>query len=543
MVNVVNIPRHSEFVSNVRDCANFYKVAEIDVKDVASMSELKDLPLLFTDMTSLRERTAMTDDYRSHCKLVPSQLYAFNSRLNMADIKIYPAEPFPLRSLMAWSYDNSKTLTSGVRITVWSRINGKRCYAIHDGLQTYSSDRWCDPANNFPRYIFYPDSSAYKMEIYVSSSQIYTIDLKQHDFLNGAYFYNLGAGIKTSSVNATSETGVTDTSVEMPSKIYTSEVGNPFMFLASNINTVGDGTIIGLSSAVRALSEGQFGQFPLYAFSTEGVWALSVSSTGTYSSVQPITRDVCINAAGITQLDDTVMFPTNRGLMQVAGSSTLCITDMISSAYPFDVTELPYFEKLHEMIHSGSDTCLPTVPFTVFIKDCRMLYDYVHQRIYVYNPNYTYAYVLSLKSKAWGMTFSRMQDTVNSYPEACAIIDDGTSRYLADYSDDNVDNTDKVGCLFATRPIKFGSANVLKTISGIIQRGFFAKGNVTTVLYGSRDCRTWHLIWSSKDHYLRGFRGTPYKYFRIAGTATLSANESIFGASVDFEQRLTNQIR
>ena len=69
------------------------------------------------------------------------------------------------------------------------------------------------------------------------------------------------------------------------------------------------------------------------------------------------------------------------------------------------------------------------------------------------------------------------------------------------------------------------------------------KNAAETALYGSRDLVNWHLVWSSKDHYLRGFRGSPYKYFRIAGVATLNADENIFGASVQFTPRQNNQPR
>ena len=59
--------------------------------------------------------------------------------------------------------------------------------------------------------------------------------------------------------------------IDLPNKIYTSEINNPFHFPVLGINTIGTGTILGISSAVKALSEGQFGQFPLYAFTSEGV--------------------------------------------------------------------------------------------------------------------------------------------------------------------------------------------------------------------------------------------------------------------------------
>lgn len=100
-----------------------------------------------------------------------------------------------------------------------------------------------------------------------------------------------------------------------------------------------------------------------------------------------------------------------------------------------------------------------------------------------------------------------------------------------------------VSGLLVTRPLKLETPDVLKTIDTIIQRGHFRKGHVQSALYGSRDLYNWHLVWSSKDHYLRGFRGTPYKYFRIACVTNLSDDESIFGASLQFTPRLTNQPR
>ena len=166
-----------------------------------------------------------------------------------------------------------------------------------------------------------------------------------------------------------------------------------------------------------------------------------------------------------------------------------------------------------------------------------MLYDYVHQRIIVYAPNITYAYVLSLKTKQWGMMFSNITSHINSYPEALAIDDNNN---VLNFS---VQNAEAVKCLYVTRPLKLEAANVLKTIDTLIQRGMFSKGNVSTVLYGSRDLQNWYLVWSSKDHYLKGFRGSPYKFFRIAGVATLSPDENIFGASVSFAPRQNNKIR
>lgn len=533
-VYIAKIKPHPKFHDNIRHAHDFYKVAEIDIKDLTGMSAMARLKLLDNDFSALVTKEPLTDDYQSHCRLVASSVYAFNGRLNLAGISVSPADPLPIRSVMQFSNDGQSN--GGATLTVWTRINGTRCKAVHtgDGI----ADILYTPSSNFPRYIFYPDAQAYKMRIAIGT-QTYTFNLTPHEFLNGAYYYsgNYLAGQTPPSVTA--ETANCATSVKVSSKIYTSEVNNPYFFPLLGINTVGSGDVYAICSAAKALSQGQFGQFPLYAFTSEGVWALETNSSGTYSARQPITRDVCINTASITQIDSAVLFATARGIMLLSGSQTQCITDSISSEYPFNVLTLPGMDTLHAKLShdEDSDSCFPMAPFSKFLASCRMVYDYVHQHIIVYSPSYTYAYVYSLRSRQWGMMYSRIDTGVNSYPEALAVDKSGL---LIDFSS----GAGVIGAgLLVTRPLKLGAPDVHKTIDAIIQRGHFAKGKVQSVLYGSRDLSSWHLVWSSKNQYLRGFHGTPYKYYRIALYCDLAAGESIFSASVQFMERLTNQLR
>lgn len=302
--------------------------------------------------------------------------------------------------------------------------------------------------------------------------------------------------------------------------------------------------ILGICAAVKALSQGQFGQFPLYAFSTDGVWALEVSSTGSYSAKQPVTREVCINPGSITQMDSAVLFATNRGIMLISGSTATCITDIINNEVPLSLPELPYINKVLEkyksLLSDASKALLGSVtivPFIEYLRDCRMVFDYTHQRILVYNTGQAYAYVYSLKTQQWGMTLSDMTETVNSYPEALAMTDGAN---LVDFSSSTASGG---AALVVTRPFKLDDPNALKTIDTIIVRGTFRKGHVQTVLYGSIDLYSWHLVSSSVDHHLRGFRGTPYKYFRLALVCNLEKGESVYSFTTQYTPRLGNRPR
>jgi len=528
------------------ETGTFYKIKSYGINDYdlnRMASNHTNVKLEDGTLGSLYSREVMKDDYHSRDKITAKRIFVYNNRANMADIR--RTLHSPLSPVIAWARNER------VNNTPWVTAVEISTDATNNILVSDSGNVGC----TMPRFVFYPDKYAKFAYLKLTDTNNnntvheYKVALKEHPFLEGAYWF--GSLHATLSVSETSgsfpEQSATD--ILQPNKIYTSEPDNPFVFPALGINTVGTGTIIAIAAAAKALSQGQFGEFPLYAFTTEGVWALEVSpKTGAYSARQPITRDVCISPDSITQLDDTVLFATKRGIMLISGSQTQCITDGIFSEAPFNVFDLPGIDQLHAKIGHSADACLPTKPFLGFLAGCQMVYDYVHQRIFVFNPAtetvngvtaplYTYAYVFSLKSKMWGMTFSSLKSTINSYPDALAMTHDNK---LVSFSE-----TDETVCkgLYITRPLKLEAADVHKTISALIQRGHFQRGDVGTVLYGSRDLYTWHLIWSSKDQYLRGFRGTPYKYFRIAGVATLTDGKSIFGASINFEPRHTNQLR
>lgn len=525
---------------DIRNCSQFYFLHSIRVEELKTERTL--IPVKEDYLQSLVTREVMTDDYDSHDKIIPQQAFAYNSRLNLSGIKKQLFQGFDGYSLFNYSdgyvlnwADIGPTgmdMTYGVMVAVYIKQDGK-------DIIVYGSAGICGYEAPL-LFFYYPNVNAYKAVIirnnYLDSPHL-VIPLEPHGFLNGAFYFGGWEEPAGISQARPSQSSIADRTIDVFNKVYTSEVNNPYVFPVLGINTVGTGRIMAISTAAKALSEGQFGQFPLYAFTDEGVWALEVSSTGSYSAKQPITRDVILENTEPLQMDSAVLFATDRGIMLISGSQTQCITDTINALQPFNVLQLPGMEKLHTMLGHEADTCLPTTAFLDFISDCGMLYDYVHQRVIVYNPNYTYAYVYSLKSKEWGMMYSTIEAGINSYPEALAVDHNGA---LLNFS--AMDGESTKG-LMVSRPIKLETPDVLKTMDTVIQRGHFQKGHVQSVLYGSRDLYNWHLVWSSKDHYLRGFRGTPYKYFRIALLCNLSPDESIFGASLQFTPRLTNQPR
>lgn len=574
-----HLPEFSDgkVAESLQNTSLFYKLCSLEISDVlADSGKRKDIIVDDEYLQSLTTREVMTDDYLSHDRLHADYSFVYNSRINLAGLRRKPYDGFLAQSMFAYcnagynwglngtTLDISEALFSqdSYTIAVYIKENGQdyvvecstyyydSCYIALFNSASYTNGG--KEKKSWGCYMFYPNPNAYKLVIYNYSAPCYAVDLKPHEFLNGAYAlldYELVREKNFTSlptINRYPSIGDQIASlfpIEISNKIYTSEVNNPFYFPLLGINTVGTGVILGISSAAKALSQGQFGQFPLYAFTTDGVWALEVSGTGTYSAKQPITRDVCINTNSITQIDSAVLFATDRGIMLISGSEVQCISDSLKTEELFSFSDLPRCENLIDIYNSKADESerltlanISLLPFDEFLSGCRMIYDYTHQHIIVYNPAVRYAYVYSLKSRLWGMINTNITDNVNSYPEALAMA----GNRLVDFSKSEVDKTT---ALIVTRPFTLGDPNIFKTIDTIIQRGYMQGTHISQVLYGSNDLFHWHPVWSSVDKYLRGFRGTPYKAFRLALICKFDRQESLYGCTVQFNPRMLNQPR
>lgn len=557
----VDLPHFTaeEFNEKIKSVSNFYLLKSI--KPGSLSTNRSKIEISEDYLQSLVSRERMTDDYYSHDLLIPKGSFVYNSRLNLVNIQKRMFDGF--KPLSLFTYKEGKTSNAPF---IWSSVDSAKQYftntlkktdiyihikteqgesIVHNSglnsINTTFNIETLDFDGGFA-WFFYPNSKAVSVDI-VSDGKKHTFPLVNSNVLNGAvYFNNLHYfGIESLTPCPTTK----NETYNILNKIYNSEVNNPFHFPVLGINTVGTGTILGISTAAKALSQGQFGQFPLYAFTTEGVWALEVSNTGGYSAKQPITRDVCINADSITQLDSAVLFATDRGIMLISGSNSQCISDTLDYSQVFSIDSLPEADKLVTMAGFKAED-FAYVPFRDYLLGCRMIYAYTQQRVIVYNPAHSYAYVYSLKTKTWGMMQSTVADNVPSYPEALAMLKDGT---LVDFCTDAAQQQDEDGHLqgikglLITRPLKLDAPDLLKTIDTAIQRGNFRKGSIKSALYGSRDLQNWSLIWTSQDHYLRGFRGTPYKYFRFAILCDMQPDESLFGATIQYTPRLLNQPR
>lgn len=519
-------------------------------------------------LSTLEQQKVITDDYYSHNEILPKVMYNYNGRMNYANIKRGFYHPTLHRN-----YQNPYDQTNP-----FMQIDGMWFY-ITAGERDIIVKGECKKNFFDLNYIYYPDKHCYrcvvKMTRFDNSTVYCSFPMTANDLLNGATFvaeipvstgdvyvytttiaYAYSGAIRWAFYrNATgfSLTQYIDADItadplpseetdceELANTIINTEVGNPFYWNAKGYNDVGNNEIVGLSTSTVALSQGQFGQYPVYVFCGDGVYSLDIDGSGYYISNRPVTRDVAYKGS-ICQTDDAVLFAAQRGIMMLSGKNAILMTEKVDGKL-FDFRKLKGYGVIQELanvvLEKGADKVYVLQDFRTFMQGCRIAYDYTYQRVYVFNPDYGYSYIYSLKTKEWGMCMSDYTYPINSYPE-CLVMTSGNNVVDLSSEGDGV----KPG-LAVTRPLKLGMADVLKTTDSIIQRGVFERGHVKCVLYGSRDLQAWQLVWSSNNHYMRGMHGTPYKYFRLVLICNgMTLEESVDGCTVNFLARKVNQIR
>lgn len=545
--------------NKLKNTSAFYKVCSLKLSDLAICSAKK-LPVDKNAVYQVSLQEQMKDDYKTHNSLFAQGGYVYNHRLNLYGMKEKLFQGFNgcvmLPGLYTLKYDDS---IDDLRYKIQK---------IVVSLNTTSGTKYVESSDKFfsrqdidvfmisNLVKFYPDSRADKMAIFCKDSSdndvIFVFPLEQCAELNGAMhmgdFTDNFEQYKVESFDYT-----VDDVVELSNKIYTSESDNAFYFPLNGINTVGIGTIQGIASTTRALSQGQFGQYPLMAFSTDGIWAMEVSSKGTYSSIHPISREVCSNPKSITQLDQSVLFATNRSISRIAESQVASMSDVLDGP-GFNIYGLSKFLNFFNDTEEDSDTVKSTkaqmrqlIDFTSspieFFQRCQVIYDYKNSRILCLDVTQTsktstadtVALCYSIKDNAWStFLIQNVLTAINSYPHPYIQYRDGSVMVL-DKGYDYEDTTEYHG-IIVTRTLKFDEDNVPDSITGYIHS--LTSGTVPVMwLYGSNDNQNWHYLGrcgGMKSSYMSSHS---YRFFRIALYLKMKSMNQYFATRLEVIRR------
>jgi len=200
-------------------------------------------------------------------------------------------------------------------------------------------------------------------------------------------------------------------------KIFVSSTSNPFIYPETKRVTF-QSKVLGVAIATTALSQGQFGQFPLYVFTEDGVWAMETAADGSFVTSKPLSRDVCINPDSITSIDNAVIFVTAKGVMLLQGSQVVNISPFMNGRH-YAINESSR-ERIRRTEFADLIPVLEdSTPFMGFMKDASVAYDYQGKRLVFIKKDERYQYVYHMDTQTWHKVAygTDLLAPINSYPE------------------------------------------------------------------------------------------------------------------------------
>lgn len=510
--------KQTDIASDIVTVSNFYKICSIGTKGTNGMLNLKE-KIGEHVLENLTTQTRLDhDDYYSRCDMTCDMMYVYNNRLNIAGITRGFFNGF--RNFLTLENGNHYTYNIYVRI----KASDGAARVVH---RLFESDDI-----SFP-WFYYPDSRAERVTIWRTLNNVSTlalnVDLTEHPGLNGAYFYDKsfagtlqnyddgGPRLTDNDVNTTPE--------DLGGLLMQSEVNNPMTFLASGNHQVGLGKILGMAALTQALSQGQFGQYPLMVFTTEGIFAMSTDGTGLYTSIRPMSREVALASNPcITQTDGAIFFVSKKGLMLIVGNEVRCVSEQLNGRIG---------------LYSYQD----------IFNECIIAYDYRDSLLWIFSETIIpqYALVYSIKSGTFAfyeLTSDEVINVVNKYPDyLIQVADDNLTVFSLLERPNMTDDRTPYKARLVTRPLKLENAAALKSILQIRHIYDFATTPATSVGIGpsltieaSNNLHSWVTIGS--------LAGTPWKYYRFTyNFNNLSATSTFAGSLLITQERRTNKLR
>lgn len=282
---------------------------------------------------------------------------------------------------------------------VYLKVNGKKLVMRYDCVCTAKTSTILE----LPQVVTFPDSRAYQIDFYDRhhDSTPVTVKLKPSATYNFAFGFPVKTEVLMNVGTSQPKFPAIINQVGDTMNLIVSEAVNPYYFPPEHSYLM-PGEIINLSVNTEQISTSQVGQFPLYVFTTEGIYALQVGEGKVlYSNVIPISSEVAVKGSDVLQTKYGVIFVTDRGLKLISGQEVVDFSEPINDEVDLGIRDNEDYGKFTDSRFYTLSPYLSQVPFNEYIRDAVMGYDITQNEVIVSNPGYSYSYVFSLKTNTW----------------------------------------------------------------------------------------------------------------------------------------------
>lgn len=460
----------------------FYAVAEVDFRSTyhltlsASDYEGIELKPIFSPLVSPHNYIAAGSfglNRRLHQYDITAQLYKSAQQVFSLDTIVVEGVRYNNR-MPSNSYDLSKLGVSvtlnvaGEKSIVNTLAKGDMMHkviAVDGDTVTYSAD----PYLVIPNVISYPDVRATKIELFftrIINGVTQTVLLRSYDLQpvpsnNYACYRDLSrdALMSYEVVNIKNIPNNNFRPIEnrntcrLPNQLMVSEIGKPHAYNPEHIYYIGDNDttkIESVNTPTDQLTESRFGQYPLYLFTTTGIYAMEQGADTTlYQSIVKVNNDIICSGSNSMSATGALYYFTQAGLIRLNGPASKIASDVING-------------EIQNFINGSVLSLIPA-----------------HGELMVTNKNYKYAYVYSITTGVW---------TTRDFTGKMISYD----RYIRDNSIYNLqleDNEQPLTGHIETRELSLNS-NQMKHLDRL-KAEIISSGAFTITLLASLDGEKW----------------------------------------------------
>ncbi|MBR4118863.1 MAG: hypothetical protein IKK64_02145 [Bacteroidales bacterium] len=512
-----------EFREKINDETLFYKIASFKLEELRNSDTFKEKLYIPYKFENLPSQDSLPIDNYSHYDIFGNVSLLYNSRLHFGNVRRYLPKVFNLSNFIVSQNEFNK------KISECSFSGAVSCHikvSINDdsGIKYVEMDLPIHKEGYMSPYISYPDSRAYSMEIWIKYSdgtiRYKLFPLKSSKVENMAYYISSQFnGIELDEYNGDIPSLKQRDYDSFPNLLRVSNHENPFYFPQELSYSVSNGEILNISAVTAELSQGRYGEFPLYIFTSDGIWTLQQGSEEVvYQTLLPVSRDIAISNKGIASTDNAIVFLADKGLMLLSGSS---VTQLSSFGLERSDIIAPIEVEGNEVTIKSDQTCVDN--FKEYIKNSHIKFNYSNNELLFLNSGKEYLYSFSLNGTGW----SRIEFTntplllfLNIYPDLY-VCDSTGSLYNLSREIMN----ESLPFIVTTRAIKGIDNFRFKQLKEVFIKGeldFIEDSVYVTILGSNLPDRDFLPIasYSLKNSFVDGVRipvfSPAYKYFRVS---------------------------
>lgn len=496
----------SEFATALTSSALFHVIASVPVDEVKQDGVFRIVLPSNGSLLSLAGMPVMTDGYRTLDRYVVSKgMMMHNSRLCCVPDKIIRGAPAAVCSYLPSSWPGKPGRTA-MRVKFEGSSNGDETVRVDD-TYVMGSLTQC-------RWLFYPDPEAREL-IFEDGRKLFRVRLARHPYLNGAYWYGgMDAGETIGpevSVVQLPESGVLEAEKRSGDILITSGISCPFLFPPSMEVPLPSSGVVAVMPALRRMSEGQFGAFPIYIFTADkGIYAIDSTVDGKLQSLR-LLSEIAVKGKPVV-VSGGVAFMSDEGVFLLKGSELTRIDVGVVSQKIFALSKLPWLEPVFAKVGLKMPDVGKVYPLVPFGDVPKMGYDPVRRLLFILGAEpLGNAFHVWHPEKGWGImeNASEIVEFVNCSAGMLIVDAHGNIARFDDAEKPNaivVYETD-----FDETPKRFAGVQLL---------GEGGSGDGSVTVCGRHGNGRWHLVGSYKGERFPPQHGTPYSRYLVIITSS-----------------------